>query len=111
MLKTDAVIKLLKSKKTSMSFNDIWNEVKANYTSEKNTEEYIIKSDLYISMIEDNNLIMLGGNVWDISNNYSKNEIQKISKDRITIETEIKLEKSDDTKELNLKNINKLEEE
>ncbi len=106
MLKTDAVIKLLKQNKEPMSFDDIWTNVKEDTMStiNKEQEENVVKSDMYISMMEEQQLLMIGENKWTIKENYSFEEVHNIEKTRMTeeLELEIGLEKSDDTRELKL---------
>ncbi len=104
MLKTDAVIKLLKKEK-QLSFDAIWNSVKdetiASISIEKNENE--IKTDLYMSLMEDQTFIMLGDNNWGIKASYSYEEIDEIKKSRITDDIEEEFdEESDDTRELKL---------
>ncbi len=106
MLRTDAVIKLLKNNKTEMSFEDIWQNVKEQTIASisKEQDEITIKADLYTSMLEDQNLIMVGDNKWNIKSSFSYEEIAEIKKSRITAEDDVtpELEESDDTRELNL---------
>ncbi len=105
MLRTDAVIKLLKTNKDTMSFENIWNAVKeetiASVTKEQ--EEISIKSDLYMSMMEDQTLIMVGDNAWGLKESFSYEEIDGIKKSRVTDDVETNLEEeTDDTRELKL---------
>lgn len=105
MLKTDAVIKLLKKNKQEMSFEDIWINVKDETISSLNVEqeEGQVKADLYMSIMEDQTFIMVGENKWNIRSSYSYDEIDEIKKSRITDDVETNLdEESDDTRELKL---------
>ncbi len=109
MLRTDAVIKLLKKNKTRMSFDDIWTNVKED-TMKSTTvdfEEAQVKADLYMSMLEDQALLMVGDNNWDLKENFSFDEANQIVKTRMTeeLELDIGLEESDDTKELKLEKL------
>ncbi len=105
MLRTDAVIKLLTKNKTEMSFDDIWANVKDETISSltKEQDENITKSDLYMSMMEDQTLIMVGDNKWNVKAAFSYDEIADIKKSRATDDVEVDLEEeTDDTKELKL---------
>ncbi len=105
MLRTDTVIKLLKNNKETMSFEDIWNSVKDETIASisKEQDEIAIKSDLYMSMMEDQTLLMVGDNTWGLKETFSYEEIEQIKKSRVTddIETDLE-EETDDTRELKL---------
>lgn len=118
MLKTDPIIKLLEDKKESMEYNSIWENVKKEVIEslKNNLEESIIKTNLYMSMLEDERLIMIGDNNWDLKNKYSSAEQSIILRSRLTEEAEIffeevEEEETEETKELNLVIINEEEEE
>lgn len=106
MLRTDAVIKLLKTKKQEMSFDEIWANVKEETLKsiKKEFTEDQIKADLYMSLIEEQALIMIGDSKWDLKEKFSYDEIHQIEKTRMTeeLELDIAVEKSDDTRELKL---------
>ncbi len=104
MLRTDAVIKLLKNNKSELSFDEIWNNVKEETIASisKEQDENIIKADLYTSLLEDQNLIMVGDNKWNLKSSFSFEEVEQIKKSRITEDIEVPLEESDDTIELKL---------
>ncbi len=104
MLRTDAVIKLLTKNKEEMSFDNIWINVKDETLSTitKEQEESIVKSDLYMSMMEDQRLIMVGDNKWNLKDSYSYAEIEDIKKSRMTDDVETELEETEDTRELKL---------
>lgn len=104
MLRTDAVIKLLKNNKEEMSFDDIWTNIKEETLStiSKEQDESVVKSDLYMSMMEDQNLIMVGDNKWNLKASYSYEEIEDIKKMRMVDDVEPTLEESEDTIELKL---------
>ncbi len=104
MLRTDAVIKLLKTKKEEMSFDDIWTNIKEETLStiSKEQEESVVKSDLYMSLMEDQRLIMVGDNKWNLKESYSYSEIEDIKKSRMTDDVETELEETEDTIELKL---------
>ncbi len=109
MLKTDSVIKLLKKNKAPMSFEEIWAAVREETLSSvtsldevTNEKEIEVKSSLYISFLEDQSLIMVGGHKWDLKDGYSYSEVNNIEKTRLTEEIELELEKTDETKELEL---------
>ncbi len=112
MLRTDAVIKLLKNNKTDMSFEDIWTNIKEETMESisKNLDEMEAKADMYTSMLEEPLLIMVGDNRWNLKEAFSYEEIEGIKKERITIEDDIvpELEESDDTKELHLEILNEI---
>ncbi|BDU67383.1 MAG: hypothetical protein TYPL_0360 [Candidatus Tyloplasma litorale] len=100
MLKTEEVIKILKSNKKPMLFNDIWKKVKKEITSSLNNEvnEFAIKSDLYLSLMEDPKLIMVGNNKWDIRDKYSYSEIESLNK-TLLIEEDIEEDVEEETEE------------
>ncbi len=103
MLRTDAVIKLLKKNKQDMTLDEIWANVKEETMKSISVEkdEVAIKSDLYTSMLEDQNLVMVKEGYWNLRTNFSFDEIAEIIKLRVA-EPDIELEESDDTRELNL---------
>jgi len=105
MVKTDEVIKFLKTLKGPASFKEIWENVKdESFASiKKNLSEEVMMSDLYLSLIEDERIIMIGGNNWELKEKYSIKDVSAIEKERLTEETTLSLEESDDTKELLLK--------
>ncbi len=104
MIRTDEVLALLKAKGSKMSYEDIWKQVKGPVMESLTTEldEIQVKSDLYISLIEDENVLMVGDNNWDLKERYSLENLEVIERSRMTEETEIQWEESDDTKELKL---------
>lgn len=112
MIRTDEVIALLKAKGKKMSFDKIWKEVKEPITESISVEmdEVQIKSNLYISLIEDEHVIMVGDNNWDLKERYSLDNLGVIEKSRMTEETELQWEESDDTRELKLSIVYKDEE-
>lgn len=116
MIRTDEVLALLKAKGKKMSYEDIWKEVKDSVMESLTIalDEIQVKSDLYISLIEDENIIMVGDNNWDLKERYSLENLEVIERSRMTEETELQWEETDDTKELKLsivyKNENSSEE-
>jgi len=107
MLETNGAIKFIESKKKAISFEEIWKQVKKETISSlgKDVPEKTIKSDLYFSLIEDERVIMIGNNVWDLKSRHSLNDVLEIEKS-LTEEFEVELpEESDDTKELKLNTI------
>lgn len=98
MLKTDEILNLLKKTKEPMSFDQIWDKVKKEILkSQKNNDydEKKIKADIYMSLMEDQNLIMIGDNYWNLKEKYSNDERINIEKTRMTEELEIELEIDD----------------
>ena len=116
MIRTDEVLALLKAKGKKMSYEDIWKKVKDSVMESLTIalDEIQVKSDLYISLIEDENIIMVGDNNWDLKERYSLENLEVIERSRMTEETELQWEETDDTKELKLsivyKNENSSEE-
>ncbi len=107
MLKTDTVIKLLKKEKKAMTFDDIWKTIKEetmSSLSKEGIEEFQAKSDLYMSLLEEQKLIMIGENKWDLKENFSHDDIALIERTRMTeeLELDLDLEKTDDTIELEI---------
>lgn len=104
MIRTDEVIAVLAAKGKKMSFEQIWKEVKVDVIAslKEGLDEVQVKSDLYLSMIEDEHVIMVGDNFWDLKDRYSLENLEVIKKSRMTEETEIQWDESDDTKELKL---------
>ncbi len=104
MIKTNLVLDLLEKNSKPMNFNNIWDSIKNDVISslKQKEEEHKIKTDLYMSMLEDENLIMIGENNWDLKNKYTISKQIEIEKTRILDEEDLVLEESDDTKELNL---------
>ncbi len=116
MLRTDIVIKFLKKEKAKTSFDKIWAGVKEETlkTMPEGTDENQAKADLYMSMMEDPDIIMIEGNNWDLKSNFSFEEVNEIVKTRMTEELELDIsspEKSDDTIEMELGIIDGQEEE
>jgi len=109
MLETNSAVKFIESKSKPVSFEDIWKNIKKETINSLGKEfpEEVIKSDLYISLIEDERVIMIGNNVWDLKSRRSFNEIIEIEK-TLTEEFELEItEESDDTKELKINTITK----
>lgn len=106
MLRTDTVIKLLKSNKKPMTFEEIWKGIKVETMDSisVDSDEAQVKSDLYMSIMEDPDVIMIGDNKWDLKENFSFEEVNQIIKTRMTAELELDIsaEKSDDTIEMEL---------
>ncbi|NQX83328.1 MAG: DNA-directed RNA polymerase subunit delta [Mycoplasmataceae bacterium] len=100
MLKTDMIIKLLKNTKKPMTYDVIWDKVKIEVMDsfKEDLDEFAIKTDLYMSLLEDEKLIMIGDNTWDLKEKYSNSKQASIIKSRMTEETEIILEKSNEEK-------------
>ncbi len=113
MIRTDEVIALLKAKKNKMLYNDIRNSVKDSIMKSLTVEleETQVKSDLYMSLIEDENIIMVGEGYWDLKERYSLENLQVIERSRMTEETEIHWDESEDTKELKLSLVYKSDDE
>lgn len=112
MIRTDEVIALLKAKGTKMAYNEIWEEVKEPVMASLTVQhdEIQVKSDLYISLIEDENIIMVGDNNWDLKDRYSLENLEVIERSRMTEETELQWDESEDTKELKLSIVQKEDE-
>ncbi len=107
MLETNSAVKFIESRKKSVSFEDIWTNVKKETISSLGKEfpEEVIKSDLYLSLIEDERVIMVGNNTWELKSRRSLNEVLEIEKS-LTEEFELEItEESDDTKELKMNTI------
>lgn len=81
MLNTNVVIDLL-SKEETLAFEKIWTKVKKDLLDELNSDksEARIKADFYVSLLQDERLIMLGNNVWSLKSNYNLHESEDISK-------------------------------
>ncbi len=79
MIDTNLVTDLIREN-GSMSFSDIWAkispQIKAHF--DKIEDESVLKSNVYLSMIENFNLIMIGNNIWDLKDKYTNGEIDKI---------------------------------
>lgn len=105
MLRTDKVIELLQGKKHPMPFESIWKKIKEDTISSisKDMDETGVKAALYMSLLEDQRLIMVGDNNWDVKEKYSHNDQVQIEKIRVTEEIQLDLEESDETRELKLK--------
>ncbi len=64
------------------SFVKIWKSIKKetiNQFHDQGLDTSRIKSDLHLSMMTNNNLIMVGSNTWDLVENYSIKEIEEIN--------------------------------
>lgn len=109
MLNIDVVIKYL-SKKGESSFEDIWLDVKNDIKSSltKELDEIAIKTNLHHSLIEDSKVIMVGGNHWNLKENFSYEELEDI-KNKV-IENELERETLIDLEDSKKKNSKKLEE-
>ena len=105
MLRTDEVREILKENGKPLSFDDIWKKIKSVVIDsiEREYDESRLKSDLYISLMEDSRIIMVSGDKWDLKEKYSLKDQDLIDKTILTEELEISLDESDETKELNLK--------
>lgn len=104
MLRTEKIFKILKGSKSPVDFDSLWEKIKDEFypsSNEKLTENQV-KTDLYMTMLEDPGMIMIGSNKWDLKTRYSHDEQTSMARERITIETELNLEVTDDTKELKL---------
>ncbi len=105
MLRTDAVIKLLK-KQRELSFDEIWETLREETMSSlsKELDEMTVKSDLYMSLMEDQTFIMTGENRWALKSAYSYATIDEIKKSRVTEEDPVIEfeEETEETKELKL---------
>ncbi len=79
MIDTNLVTDLIREN-GSMSFNDIWTKISPQIKEhfDKIEDESVLKSNVYLSMIENFNLIMIGNNVWDLKDKYTNSEIDKI---------------------------------
>ncbi len=79
MIDTNLVTDLIREK-GSMSFEDIWEKISPQIRAhfDKIEDESIFKSNVYLSMVENFNLIMIGNNVWDLKEKYTNAEIEKI---------------------------------
>ena len=81
MLKTKLIVDYLKTNGQT-HFEEIWKDIKEDIIEEindKELEENTIKSNIFLSMIQDFNLIMIGGNIWNAKENYSLEESEKIN--------------------------------
>lgn len=109
MLKTDHVVKYIESKKDPVSFEEIWKNVKKETISSlgKTFPEEVIKSDLYHSLMEEEKIMMIGNNVWELKSRHSLKDVLGFEKS-LTEEYELNVvEESDDTRELKLNTIRK----
>ncbi|BDV03759.1 MAG: hypothetical protein HPPSJP_4800 [Candidatus Hepatoplasma scabrum] len=79
MLSVDLAIDFIK-KNGAKKFDVIWTNIKKELFDQIDTikKEPEIKSDFFISMINDEKLIMLGNEIWDLKENYSLQEIEDI---------------------------------
>jgi DNA-directed RNA polymerase delta subunit len=106
MLKTGNVVKFMRTLKTPVSFDTIWTKLGVEITESlgKEMPEEVVKSDLYMSLIEDERIIMVGQNEWALREAYSLSELSAIEKTVETEEAEVTLDdvESDETKELKL---------
>lgn len=80
MLNVDLAINFIKEN-GAKKFDLIWNNIKKDLFNEieTNKKEAEIKSDFFISMINDEKLIMIGNEIWDLRENYSLKEIEDIN--------------------------------
>lgn len=80
MLNVDLAINFIK-KNGAKKFDLIWENIKKDLFNEieTNKKEAEIKSDFFISMINDEKLIMIGNEIWDLRENYSLKEIEDIN--------------------------------
>lgn len=103
MLATKLVVSFLKKNGPS-SFDEIWKNIKDELivTISKELDEATIKSDLHFSMIEDKNIIMMGHNKWDLSENFSLEETAEIQKKVLGDELEKVSLVDSDTKEIKM---------
>lgn len=107
MLKTDIIVDYLKENgKTSFKkiWDDLESEILSNINDSENAEIWELKSNVYLSMIQDFNLIMIGGNVWDAKESYSLEQIEKINNSLYEnledlSENEVDLDKIEEEKE------------
>ncbi len=107
MLKTDIIVDYLKENGKT-SFKKIWDDLESEILSgindSENAEIWELKSNVYLSMIQDFNLIMIGGNVWDAKESYSLEQIEKINNSLYEnledlSENEVDLDKIEEEKE------------
>lgn len=77
MININPVLKLLKTKKDEMAFEDIFASVKDKLTRSIEDENEL-RADLYVSMLDTKLLIMVGGNKWGLRENYSMDQIAQI---------------------------------
>ena len=103
MLNTDLVIDFLK-KNGQSNFEKIWKAIKNDVISSLsiNLDEITIKTDLHLSMTEDQRIIMTGQNKWDLYDSYSHEETIEINKKVLGEELEKASELDSETKELKL---------
>ncbi len=107
MLKTDIIVDYLKENgKTSFKkiWDDLESEILSNINDSEDAEIWELKSNVYLSMIQDFNLIMIGGNVWDAKESYSLEQIEKINNSLYEnledlSENEVDLDKIEEEKE------------
>ena len=113
MLRTEEVRDFLEKSGKPVAFDNIWKNVKSEVIESLavDHDEDRIKADLYLSLMEDSRLIMVGDNTWDLKERYSLSNQGKIEKARMTEEIELVWEESDETKELNLKIVRHDEED
>ncbi len=107
MLKTDIIVDYLKENGKT-SFKKIWDDLESEILSgindSENAEIWELKSNVYLSMIQDFNLIMIGGNVWNAKESYSLEQIEKINNSLYEnledlSENEVDLDKIEEEKE------------
>ena len=89
MIKLDSVIKAVKKAKEPIEFDAIFNAVEDEYRSAYEDKNEL-KADLLNAMIGSIDLIMVGNNKFDIRENYSLNDIKRIERMNIGIDTDSK---------------------
>ncbi|AHK22628.1 hypothetical protein [Candidatus Hepatoplasma crinochetorum] len=80
MLNVDLAIDFI-TKTGKKKFSEVWDHVKDDLFLEIKTikKEANIKSDFFISMMNDERLIMIGDDTWDLKGKYSLSEIEDIN--------------------------------
>lgn len=80
MLNVDLAIDFI-TKTGKKKFSEVWDHVKDDLFLEIKTikKEANIKSDFFISMMNDERLIMIGDDIWDLKEKYSLSEIEDIN--------------------------------
>lgn len=104
MIAVKDVLVFLK-KNGSTSFDKIWKEVKSDVIEGMSTDlnsESALKADLHLSMTSDSRIIMVGKNIWDLSDSYSFEEKKQISEKVLGEELEKVTLTEDDTKEIKI---------
>jgi len=102
MVKTDHVIKFLKTQDKPVSFDVIWKNVKAESMASitKELPEVTMMSDLHLSLMEEEKVIMVEDNKWFLKEKYSLKDLSEIEKDRLTTEeTLLNMEESEESEE------------